>query len=215
MIGQPFETDEDVIKIADLCNKVLKVGKDAIGGRAKVNVSVSTLIPKPHTPFQWAAMNTPEEIREKQQLIRKNFKYRAIKASFSNPRESWLEGTLTRGDRRLSQVIKSAWQKGARFDAWRDQYRQEIWEEAFAECNVNPEEYVYRNREIDEIFPWDHISTGVEKSFIKNEFFNSQEGILRVDCAENCSNCGVLKYFRKERINTPGESWKCPEIVVK
>jgi radical SAM family uncharacterized protein len=214
MIGQPFETEEDVLKIADLCNKAMRVGKDTIGGRAKVNVSVSTLIPKPHTPFQWAAMNTAEEIREKQHLIRTNLKYRAIKANFSSPRESWLEGTLTRGGRRLGDVIENAWKKGARFDAWRDQYRQDIWEQAFDECNIKPAQYIFGERSIDEAFPWDHISAGINKAFLKKEYFNAKDGVLRIDCAENCSNCGILKSFRKERIDTPGESWKCPEIVV-
>jgi radical SAM family uncharacterized protein len=215
MIGQPFETEEDVLKIADLCNKVIKVGREAIGGRAKVNVSVSTLIPKPHTPFQWATMNTPEQIREKQQLIKQNLRYKAIKTSFSNIRESWLEGTLTRGDRKLGAVIESAWNLGARFDAWRDKYRQDLWEQAFSENNIDPAEYIYRERNGNEIFPWDHISAGVDKQFLKKEYQNSQNGILRNDCAENCSNCGILQYFRKDRILNPGEAWKCPEIVVK
>ena len=215
MIGQPFETEEDVIKIADLCNKVLKVGRDAIGGRAKVNVSVSTLIPKPHTPFQWAQMNTPERIKEKQQQIKNNLKYRAIKASFSNIRESWLEGTLTRGDRRISAVIEKAWQLGARFDAWRDKFRLDIWEKAFEDTGVNPADYIYRERALDEVFPWDHISAGVNKDYLKTEYQRSQIGDLRDDCSESCGNCGILKHFKQERIENQGESWKCPEIVVR
>jgi radical SAM family uncharacterized protein len=215
MIGQPNETEEDVVKIADLCNQVIKVGKEVVGGRAKVNVSVSTLIPKPQTPFQWAQMDSPDEIREKQHLIRKNFNYRAIKASFSDTRESWLEGTLSRGDRLIGEVIETAWREGARFDAWRDQYHPEIWEAAFSSCGIDPGDYIYKPREINEIFPWDHISAGVEKNFLKKEYLNSKEGILRADCAENCSNCGILRYFPTERHHNSENPWKCPEIIVK
>lgn len=214
MIGQPFETKDDVIKIADLCNQLLRAGREAIGGRAKLNVSVSTLIPKPHTPFQWIAMNTPDEIREKQQWIRENLRYRAIKTSFSNPHESWLEGTLSRGDRRVGTVVETAWKLGARFDAWRDQFRQDIWKQAFKEHQVNPSEYIYRERSMEEDLPWDHIFPGVSKDFLIAEYKNSKEGFLRSDCADQCANCGILQHFRKERLDTPGKSWKCPEIVV-
>lgn len=215
MIGQPFETEDDVVQIAELCNKVLLAGRKAIGGRAKVNVSISTLIPKPHTPFQWVPMNTPDEIWAKQQLIKQNLRFRAIKASFSSTRESWLEGVLTRGDRQIGRVIETAWKLGAGFDAWKERFRLDLWEQAFADNHIDPSLYIYRQRELDEVFPWDHISSGVSKMFLLNEYKNSENGVLREDCADQCINCGILQSFWKARIETPGEVWKCPEIMVK
>jgi radical SAM family uncharacterized protein len=213
MIGQPFETDEDVIGIADLCNKVIQVGRQKIGGRAKLNVSVSTFIPKPHTPFQWSPMNTQEMIRHKHQLIRENIKSRAIHLSMSRADDSWLEGALTRGDRRLSDVIQTAWQAGAKFDAWRDETTPSNWEHAFELHGLSPDTYIYRERNIDELFPWDHISAGVNKSFLLNEYLNSQEGITLEDCRDHCVNCGILQQYRTLR-QQPESDWKCPEIKV-
>lgn len=213
MIGQPFETDDDVIGIADLCNKVIRVGRQKIGGRAKLNVSVSTFIPKPHTPFQWSAMNTPEVIRHKHQLIRQNIKSRAIHLSMSRVDDSWLEGVLTRGDRRLSDVIETAWQSGAKFDAWRDETNPAVWKQAFEQHGLPPDTYIYRERGIDELFPWDHISVGVNKAFLLNEYRNSREGNTLEDCRDHCVNCGILQQYHRLR-QQPESDWKCPEIKV-
>ena len=99
-------------------------------------------------------MNTPEEIWEKQQLIKQNLRFRAIKASFSSTRESWLEGTLSRGDRQIGQVIETAWRLGAGFDAWKERFRLDLWEQAFLDNHIDPGKYIYRQREIEEAFPW-------------------------------------------------------------
>jgi radical SAM family uncharacterized protein len=213
IIGQPFETDEDVIGIAELCNKVIQVGRQKIGGRAKLNVSVSTFIPKPHTPFQWSPMNTPEMIRHKHQLIRENIKSRAIHLSMSRADDSWLEGALTRGDRRLADVIQTAWQAGAKFDAWRDETNPAIWRQAFLQHGLAPDTYIYRERDPDELFPWNHISIGVNKSFLLKEYQNSREGITVEDCRDHCVNCGILQQYRTLR-QQPESDWKCPEIKV-
>lgn len=212
MIGHPSETLEDVQAIADLCKRVLAEGRRALGGRAKLHAGVSTFIPKPHTPFQWAAMDTEAQIRLKQDLLKRQLRDRNIKLSWTEPPETLLEAWLSRGDRRLSEVILTAWQNGARFDAWGDQLRFEAWTSAFAACGLDPAFYTHRPRRADEIFPWDHISSGVRKKYLLEDYRRSLAGEIRADCREHCYACGILPTFADERRAHPGPYWKCPEV---
>ena len=132
MIGHPSETIEDVQAIADLCKPVLAEGRKVIGRRARLNAGVSTFVPKPHTPFQWVPCDTVEQIQAKQALLKRELRDRDIKLTWSKPEDTLLEAWLSRGDRRLSEVIYQAWKNGAKFDAWQDQFRYAAWLQAFA-----------------------------------------------------------------------------------
>ncbi len=212
MIGHPSETLEDVQAIADLCKRVLAEGRRALGGRAKLHAGVSTFIPKPHTPFQWAAMDTEAQIRLKQDLLKRQLRDRSIKLSWTEPEETLLEAWLSRGDRRLGAVILAAWRNGAKFDAWGDQLRFDAWTSAFAACGLDPAFYTHRPRRPDERFPWDHISSGVRKKYLLEDYRRSLAGEIRADCRENCYACGILPAFADERRAHPGLYWKCPEV---
>lgn len=212
MIGHPSETLEDVAEIANLCKKVLAVGVKAIGRRAKVNAGVSTFVPKPHTPFQWVACDQQESIRQKQNLLRAELKGPGLKFNWTDPKETMMEAWLSRGDRRLADVIEIAWKNGAKFDAWQDFKNYDIWIQAFSEANLESDFYVHRERSIDEVFPWDHIYPGVKKSYLKTEYLNSLSLRLRGDCREQCYACGITQTFNHLRKEDPGIIWKCPNL---
>jgi len=212
MIGHPSETLEDVQAIADLCQRVLAEGRKVLGMKAKVHAGVSTFVPKPHTPFQWASCDTIEQILAKQDLLKRSLRDRNIKLSWNEPQETLLEAWLSRGDRRLAEVIESAWRRGARFDAWGEQRNFQAWMEAFAEHGLDPAFYTHRPRRADGVFPWDHISVGVRKSYLFQDFRMSLEGQIRIDCRQQCFACGILPTFTDLRRQNPGDFWKCPEV---
>jgi radical SAM family uncharacterized protein len=213
MIGQPTETDEDVVAIAKLAKQVLSIGRKYHGNKAKVRVGVSTFVPKPHTPFQWAGLASLDEIRRKQSLLRQEFgRARGIIFNWNEPEESLMEAFLSRGDRRLGAVIKTAWEKGAKFDAWNEWHRPDAWQEAFAEHNLDPTWYAHRVRLADEIFPWDHINAGVEKRWLLMDWYAAEKGETKIDCREHCYHCGILTAFKGLRANTPPQAWQCPSI---
>ncbi|TLN25656.1 TIGR03960 family B12-binding radical SAM protein, partial [bacterium] len=213
MIGHPDETLEDVQAIADLCKAVLAEGRKAIGGRAQLHAGVSTFVPKAHTPFQWVPADSTEQIEAKQALLRRELRGPNLKLNWSDPRDTMLEAYLSRGDRRLGAVILGAWQRGAKFDAWQDQVKHDAWQEAFAAAGLSPDFYVHRTRFVDEVFPWDHIDTAVKKTYLLEEYRNSQQGILRGDCRKQCYACGILPTFAGVRRLHQGDYWKCPEVT--
>ena len=212
MVGHPTETLDDVQAIADLSKQVLQVGIDTIGKRAKVNISIGTFVPKPHTPFQWVGVSTQEDITEKLDLLKKATRSRGLKLNWNDPRETHFESWLSRGDRKLSEVIYKAWQKGAKFDAWQEHFDFHRWQEAFDEAGLDPEFYSTRVRTEDEDFPWDHINSGVKKSFLLEDFQWSQEGETRMDCRVDCFACGILPAYNDLRHQNPGPLWLCPEV---
>jgi radical SAM family uncharacterized protein len=213
MIGHPSETLEDVKAIADLCKKILAEGRQVMGGRAKIHAGVSTFVPKPHTPFQWTSCDTPEQIRLKQDILRHELRSRSFKLTWTDTRETLLEAALSRGDRRLAEVIYEAWKNGAKFDSWHDQSNPHAWEKAFEKAGLSPDFYTHRPRSLDEVFPWDHISSGVRKQFLLEDYLWSREGKMRPDCREQCYACGILPYFTPLRRLNPGEAWLCPEVT--
>ena len=213
MIGHPSETLEDVQAIADLCKLVLAEGRKVIGWKAKLHAGVSTFVPKSQTPFQWVSCDTPEQIKAKQDLLKRElFRDRNIKLSLTDAEDSFLEAWLSRGDRRMAEVVYSAWQKGSRFDAWREGKKYEAWMEAFEEQGLDPLFYTHRQRRTDEVFPWEHITAAVRKNFLFQDFRMSLEGEIRVDCRLNCFACGILPTFAGMRRENPGEGWKCPDV---
>jgi radical SAM family uncharacterized protein len=212
MIGHPDETQEDVKSIAELCLAVLTEGHKMIGHRAKLNVGVSTFIPKPHTPFQWVACDSLEQIYSKQSLLKQALRHRDIHLTWNDPKVTLLEAWLSRGDRRMAEVILQAWKNGARFDAWQDQFDFSAWQKAFELLHLDPSFYTHRTRHMDEVFPWDHIHTGVRKKFLMQDFLMSQQDQTREDCRKQCFACGILPTYSELRRQNPGDSWCCPEV---
>lgn len=215
MIGHPSETLEDVQAIADLCKAVLKEGRKAIGGRARVNAGVSTFVPKPHTPFQWVPCDSIEQIEAKQTLLKEELRGRGLKLNWNDPQETQLEAWLARGDRRLAEVVYGAWKRGAKFDAWGEHFNNDAWLGAFEAAGLDPDFYTHRQRPLDEVFPWEHLSTTVRKKFLTQDYLWSLDGKIRIDCREQCFACGILPTFADLRREHPGEAWQCPEVKNK
>ena len=215
MIGHPAETMEDVDAIINLCKDVRHVGRQVMGHRAKVHAGVSTFVPKPHTPFQWVPCNTPDQIEAKQEHLRKHLRGPGLKLNWNDPRETQLEAWLSRGDRRLSAVVYHAWQNGAKFDAWGEHFNYQAWMDAFQKASIDPAFYTHRPRPIDEVFPWEHISTTVTKKFLTQDYLWSLSGKTRIDCRQQCFACGILPAFKEIRREYPGDHWKCPEVSRK
>ncbi len=193
MMGLPTETDEDIVGIAELAQKVVDCYKEVKGKRGvKVTVSVSCFVPKAYTPFQWFAQVPQEEFERRQRLLKASIRDRAISFHYHDARASVLEGALSRGDRRLAPVIETAWRNGAKFDGWTDQFKDEVWHAAFESCGIDPAYYSRRERALDEALPWAHTSPGVSEDFLRREWQRAQEAALTHDCRrEACTGCGV------------------------
>jgi len=191
MVGFPGERLEDAQRIVDVCAKINKLGKEILGRKAKIHVSINTLIPKPHTPFQWVALQPQEVIENKYHVIINDLKRIGIKADWSDYEKTLFESWFSRGDRHMSEVIQYAWEQGAKFDAWDEYFQFEIWKNAFQQCEIDPFSYTHRERHKDEIFPWDFIDTGVKKEFLYNEYIKSKNNQLTSDCRLECHACGI------------------------
>src|SRR5690242_7458445 len=178
MIGLPSETEEDVLGIAELSARVAA----AAGGRLAVTASVSTFSPKPHTPFQWAAQLDLEQTRVRQSLLRRELGRRRIEFRWHDARLSLLEGVLARGDRRLADVVETAFRRGARFDGWSEHCRLDVWQDAMAAHGLAPEFYL-RRRPLGEVLPWDHLDAGVSRKFLLQDLARAVAGVLTPDCS--------------------------------
>lgn len=203
MLGLPYETEDDIVKIAELSNDIAMLYYDTIPKEArktKVSIvsSTSFFVPKPFTPFQWAKMNTIDEFRYKAHVVntamKQQLNHKSIRYNWHAADVSVLEGVFARGDRRLSKVLEIAYKKGCMFDAWTESFRFAPWEEAFAEAGIDPAFYYNRERSFDEILPWDFIDTGVTKEYLKREYLNAQNETVTPNCREKCNGCGVAKY---------------------
>jgi radical SAM family uncharacterized protein len=213
MIGQPTETNDDVRAIARLAKQVLAVGRRNHGGKVQVRIGVSTFVPKPHTPFQWAALDELDTIRHKQTILKRELgRAKGIIYNWNEPEESLLEASLGRGDRRVGQAILHAWQKGCKFDAWHEHFRPDLWRQAFEEAGLDQSWYANRPRLADEVFPWDHIDAGLQKRWLLMDWYAAQRGETKIDCREHCFNCGILTAFKGLRALTPPQAWECPPI---
>ena len=208
MMGLPTETDEDIVGIAELAQKVVDCYKEVKGKRGvKVTVSVSCFVPKAYTPFQWFAQVPQEEFERRQRLLKESIRDRAISFHYHDARASVLEGALSRGDRRLSAVIETAWRNGAKFDGWTDQFKDEVWKDAFCRCGVAPEFYSRRTRDLEEVLPWAHTSPGVSEDFLRREWQRAEEAALTHDCRrETCTGCGVCPELGCDVVDWRGEA---------
>ncbi len=228
MIGHPTQTLDDVAAIADLAIQVRAVGRRVLGRKAQVNVAISTLVPKPHTPFQWVPLADEAEIREQQDYLKEHLRGPGLKLSWNRYQETLLEAVLSRGDRRLGSVIHRAWELGARFDGWSDQFKVEAWRQAFRESGLEIGFYTQRPRPLQEQFPWDHVDAGVTKEYLARDYQASLDGKTRRDCREQCYACGILTAFRQERMGLRAHgnafahadarmvpAWGCPPLDVE
>ncbi len=197
MMGLPTETDEDIVGIAELAQKIVDmyytIENRPKGRGVQVSISTATFVPKPFTPFQFEAQNTKAEIERKQKLLIDSIKTKKIKVSWHNSDVSLLEAVLAKGDRRLSDVIYTAWKKGCKFDSWSEYFKFDKWLEAFEECGISPSFYANRFREYDEVLPWDHINYFVSKDFLINEDKTARMAKTTPNCRQKCSACGVVK----------------------
>lgn len=212
MIGHPTQTLADVQAIADLSKEVLKVGKRVLGKKANVRIGVSTLVPKPHTPFQWAPMENEAVINAQIDLLRNELHGPGMQFSWNNPDETLVEAFLTRGDRRLSDVIQRAWELGAKLEGWGEWFNFAAWQQAFVDCEMEMDWYARRERKTDEVLPWDHISAGLKKEFMVQEYLHTYQGGVVDDCREHCFSCGILGYFKEQRREADDKAWCCPPL---
>ncbi len=213
MIGHPAETLDDVQAIANLAWAVLRVGRRHHGTKATVNVSVSTFVPKPHTPFQWAAVESKARIHQKLDILKRELRGKGLNLRWNAPQETFLETFLGRGDRRLGAVIQRAWQLGARFDAWNENLNWSAWQQAFADVGLDMHFYSHRPRPLDEMLPWDHINLAIKKSYLAQDYQMSLAGQTREDCRDGCHACGILSILADLRRQTPDEAWQCPPVA--
>ncbi|MDY6878657.1 MAG: TIGR03960 family B12-binding radical SAM protein [Desulfatiglans sp.] len=193
MIGLPFEHDNDLEGIVNLVKRIarLPAGK---GKKPKLNVSISTFVPKAHTPFMWVSQISLEESLRRIQWIQKELRKSPVRVRWNDAESSWLEGILSRGDRRLTPAIIEAWNLGAKFDSWGEHFKKGIWEEAFRRKGVDDHFYLGRERPLDEVLPWDHIRSGIAKGFFIREWERAQRSELTPDCRQTCLECGVCDH---------------------
>ncbi|GFE62021.1 B12-binding protein [Geobacter sp. AOG2] len=193
MIGLPGETLDDVLEIAALARRVKDQAK-AVGVSGEVNVSVSSFVPKAHTPFQWEPQISQDEIRERQGLLRGDLKRRKLHFKWQDAPLSFMEGVFARGDRRLAPVLVRAVELGCRFDGWGEHFSPARWQQAFADCGIRPEWYL-RRRSLDEVLPWDHLDCGVTREFLLAERERAFGESATEDCRHGrCSACGVCDF---------------------
>ena len=197
MMGLPTETDEDIVGIAELAQRIIdlfySIENRPKGKGVQVSVSCATFVPKPFTPFQFEPQDTREEIERTQKLLIDSVKTKKVKVSYHDPNVSMLEVILAKGDRRLCPVIYTAWKKGCKFDSWGEHYRFDKWVEAFEDCGVDPKFYANRRFEYDEILPWEHLDYLVSKEFFIRENKTAHKAVTTPHCRLRCSGCGVNK----------------------
>ena len=199
MLGLPTETEEDIEGIAILSDKIAReyytIPKDQRNGKVNIVASTSFFVPKPFTPFQWTRMCTSEEFLEKQRFLNGKMKeqlnQKSIKYNWHEAELTLLEGVLARGDRRLSKVIYDAYKEGCIFDSWSEYFKYEIWMDKFKENGIDPLFYTAREREEEELFPWDFIDIGVSKKFLWKEYQNGKQEMVTPNCRQKCAGCGA------------------------
>ena len=202
MLGLPTETEEDILGIAELANQVLHTwrlyAKNKNRG-VRITVSTSCFVPKPHSPFQWEKQNTMDEYIATANLLRENIKAKNVVYNWHDPQTSYIEATLSRGDRRMGKVIENVWRSGGRLEAWTDYFSFDRWMQAFDNAGVDPTFYAHRERCKDEVMPWDVVDVGVRKEHLWHEKEQCYRSELSPDCRKQCSACGAAKLLKGGR----------------
>jgi radical SAM-linked protein len=191
MIGLPTETDEDLDGIVRLANELLGLGKRASRRHVQLNISVSTFVPKPHTPFQWIGQASLAEVRRKQAYLAERLRRRGINLKTHNPEASLLEAVFSRGDATLGPVIEEAVRRGCRMDGWTECFDRERWEEAFNACGIDAAACAARSFDVSDELPWDNVKSGVTKDFLKREYARALAADVTENCRIECTHCGI------------------------
>jgi hypothetical protein len=195
MVGLPTETDEDVAHIAEMGARVKSIGRKYVGKRARVRVSTSNHVPKPHTPFQWARQEDWTTLTPKHRLLRDACRASGVEFSWNDPRDSFLECVLSRGDRRVAEAVEGAWRRGARFDAWSEHFKPDVWDAALAEQGIDPAWYAHREWDDREPLPWDHVESGVNKAYLRGQWRDVLNSHTVADCHHGgCNVCGMQNF---------------------
>lgn len=203
MLGLPTETEEDMKAIPQLANEIAALYYDTVpkekrNGKCQITISTSFFVPKPFTPFQWAGMYTPGDYLARARVVNEGvhaqLNHKSIKYNWHEADVTVLEGILARGDRKIGQALLKVYEKGGIFDAWSEYFDYQRWVDAFAECGIDTDFYTMRERDLDEIFPWDFIDTGVSKDFLKREWKNAHDEKVTPNCRMKCSGCGAMKF---------------------
>lgn len=202
MLGLPTETDEDIVGIAEMANKVLHCWRTNAKNKnrgVKITISTSCFIPKPHSPFQWEEQISIEEYLRRVNLLRASLTARNVTYNWHDAEMSYIEAALSRGDRRLADVIEEVWRNGGRLEAWSDYFSFQRWMDAFAKCGINGDFYARRERDTEEILPWDMIDVGVRKTHLVREKEQCYASALSLDCRKKCSACGAARLMKGGR----------------
>ena len=201
ILGLPYETTEDAAGIGELAEKMADVyfgiPKNVRNKGLKITVSTSILVPKPFTPFQWAPMEKPEIVAERIKAVKDSINSRSINYNYHEQETSFMEAVFARGDRRACDVLIKAFEKGAKFDGWSEFFSKQIWDEAMADCDFNPDFYVYREKNYDEVLPWDFIDIGVNRKYLERENEKAKNAELTKNCREGCTGCGINVNFKE------------------
>ena len=191
MIGLPHETMADIDGLIDMAVKALKKGRQITGKKVNINVSISPFVPKPHTPFQWVGQDTKDELRKKQDYIKKVFRKKKINFKGQYVEHSILEAVFSRGGRDCADLLENAWKRGCRFEGWSEHFDFNKWTDAADEVGIDLYEYASRTLDPDEELPWGFIDTGIKESFFRSEYEKAQKGTISKDCREQCYGCGL------------------------
>ena len=203
MLGLPTETEEDMKAIPQLANEIAALYYDTVpkekrNGKCQITISTSFFVPKPFTPFQWAAMYTPGDYLARARVVNEGvhaqLNHKSIKYNWHEADVTVLEGILARGDRKIGQALLKVYEKGGIFDAWSEYFDYQRWGDAVEECGIDTDFYTMRERDLDEIFPWDFIDIGVSKEFLKREWKNAHDEKVTPNCRMKCSGCGAMKF---------------------
>ena len=203
MLGLPTETEEDMKAIPQLANEIAALYYDTVpkekrNGKCQITISTSFFVPKPFTPFQWAGMYTPGDYLARARVVNEGvhaqLNHKSIKYNWHEADVTVLEGILARGDRKIGQALLKVYEKGGIFDAWSEYFDHQRWGDAFEECGIDTDFYTMRERDLDEIFPWDFIDIGVSKEFLKREWKNAHDEKVTPNCRMKCSGCGAMKF---------------------
>lgn len=202
MLGLPTETEDDIKEIAHLADRIARryyeIPKDKRNGKCQITVSTSFFVPKPFTPFQWTSMNTKDQFLGKAKIVNHEVKdqlnHKSIRYNWHEADVTVLEGLLARGDRRVGETILAAYQNGALYDAWSETFHYEYWEKAFSQTNLDLDFYTTRERDVNELLPWDFIDIGVTKKFLQREWERAKQEVVTLNCRMKCSGCGAAQY---------------------
>ena len=197
MDGLPGETYEDLDGIGKIASDIMDLNfklKGRRGGRFRVTVSVSNFVPKAHTPFQWAAQDRPEEFRAKHDHLAKQLHIKGVTFNYHETKTSNLEAIFARGDRMVCRLLEHAYHLGCKFDGWTEYFKPQLWEQAFAETETNLDFYAYRERDYEEILPWDIIDPLISREFLIRENEKAKAAQVTPDCRRGCAGCGINRY---------------------